>query len=189
MKTTLPGRPLHRAILIVAALLLVAARVGPLGPEFREAAPPGWTVEGKQEESYAWLRFATSMELDGEDFDDPAITLYRVPVSVDPLVAGTELARIKLEAQRIVRRAEVDRKVVGIRWKGFEADYLSESGTARSEFYLFTGAKAGAVHVFWARGPRATWGMAVGLCEKALVKVSSLLAGTGTDEAGGGESG
>jgi hypothetical protein len=189
MKPTLPGRPLQRAILFGAALLLVAAQVGPLGPEFREAAPPGWAVEGKQEESYAWLRFATSMELDGEDYDGPAITLYRVPVSVDPLIVGSELARIKVDAQRIVRRTEVDRKVAGVRWKGFEADYLSESGTTRTEFYLFTGAKAGAVHVFWARGPRVTWGMAVGLCEKALVKVSSLLAGKGPEEAGGGESG
>lgn len=189
MKPTLPGRLLHPAILFVAAFLPVAARVGPLGAEFREAAPAGWAVEGKQEGGYAWLRFASSMKMDGEDFDDPAITLYRVPVSVDPLVAGAELARMKLDAQRIVRRADVDRKIAGVRWKGFEADYLSESGTARSELYLFTGARAGAVHVFWARGPRVAWGMAADLCEKTLVKVSSILAGRGAEEVDGGKSG
>ena len=49
MKGALARRPLSRTIRIAAALVLVAARPLPLDPDLRAAAPPGWSVEGKQE--------------------------------------------------------------------------------------------------------------------------------------------
>jgi hypothetical protein len=185
MKLRLPRRPLHRAILLPAALLTIAAGHGLLDPEFRAAAPPGWVVEGKEEAGYAWLRFSVSLELDGEDHREPAITVYRIPVRVKPSLAGTDLARLKLGRQKILRRAEVDREVAGVRWRGFEADYLSESGAARSEKYLFTGLGDDTLYIFWARGPRATWEEAAGLCEKTLVQVASRLASKRREKTGG----
>jgi hypothetical protein len=138
-------------------------------------------VESKRETGYEWLRFSRSLELDGEDYRDASITLYRIEVDIDPLTAGEELAGKKVEGQAVTRRADVGRNLGGVLWQGFEADYRAESGAVRHEEYLFTGFEGGPLYVFWARGPAASWEADAQLRQRSLEKVAAKLGAERSD--------
>ena len=186
MRRKLHQRYLARLGLLVLSAALIAADPSSLGDQFGEAAPEGWIVEGKQEGGYEWLRFSESRELDGEDYRDSSITLYRMRVRIDPMKAGAKLAKLKIKNQEITRRDDAEYEVEGVQWKGFEADYRSESDTARREEYVFTGRGENTLYVFWARGPVESWEAGASARRQSLEKVAARLAAhqPGPEDAG-----
>jgi hypothetical protein len=124
------------------------------------------------------MRFSESAELDGEDYAGSAITIYRIDVDREPAEAGAALTGEKLDKQGVRARQPVDREVKGIRWRGFEADYASESGAARRESYLYAVRGGKTLYLFWARGPSDRFPAASPLVERSLQKVSEAISGT-----------
>jgi hypothetical protein len=183
-----PVRSRHPRLLAVPLLvpLLLAAAPLVFEPAFRVAAPPGWMVDEGKESNYAWLRFVESAKLDGEDFRGQAITLYRFELN-DPEEAGEALARAKISEQKISKRSQVQREAAGVRWKGFEAAYVSESGVSRREIYLYAKGGKKLLYLFWARGPAAGWETKAALCEAALAKISAVISGKGPTAGGEGK--
>jgi len=164
-------------VILSAIALLFGGSPPPLEPHFRAASPRGWVVEGKQEGRIEWMRFSQSTEMDGEDYAGSAITLYRVEVDRRPEEAGEALTGEKLDKQGVRTRSPVDRSVKGIRWRGFEADYASESGAPRRESYLYVARGKKTLYLFWARGPSDRFRAASPLVETSLQKVSEAISG------------
>jgi hypothetical protein len=175
-----PVRSRHLGILVVLLWvpLLLAAVPLVFEPAFRVAAPPGWTVSESREGAWALLRFVESPELDGEDYKAQAITLYRRELN-SPEEAGEALVHAKISEQKISNRSQIERKASGVRWKGFEAAYASESGVSRREVYLYAKGGKKLLYLFWARGPAAGWETKAALCEAALAKISAVISGKG----------
>ncbi len=166
------------SVLILAAIaLLFGGSPPPLEPHFRAAAPRGWSVEGKQEGRIEWMRFSESSDMEGEDYAGNAITIYRVEVDRNPQEAGAALTREKVDKQGTTRKDAVDREVKGVRWRGFEADYASEAGSPRREFYLYVARGRKVVYLFWARGPRDRFRAGSPLVERSLRKLSEAVSG------------
>jgi hypothetical protein len=183
-----PVRSRHPGVIAVPLLvpLLLAAASLAFEPAFIAAAPPGWNVDASRESTYALLRFVESPELDGEDYKASAITLYRFEPN-DPKELGEALVRVKISEQKISRRSQIERKASGVRWKGFEAAYVSESGVSRREVYLYAKGGKKLLYLFWARGPAASWETKAELCETALAKISGVISRKGTAVEGEGK--
>jgi len=164
-----------RVLAVLALLPALLAAVPPsLNQAFRHAAPPGWIVGAGREGLYEWLRFVESSDLDGEDYAAQAITLYRFELQ-DPMRAGAELTRAKAAEQTISRRSEVKRKIGGVRWKGLEAAYTSDSGVSRREVYLYATAGKKRLYLFWARGPESGWQKHAALREAVFKEISAVI--------------
>jgi len=163
--------------MIAAVAFLFGGSPPPLEPHFRAAAPKGWIVEGKQEGRIEWMRFSESIEMEGEDYAGNAITLYRIEVDRAPEEAGDTLTREKLDKQGAGRKDAVDRDLKGIRWRGFEADYASESGAPRREAYLYAVKGRKTLYLFWARGALGRFRDGSPQTERSLQKVSEAISG------------
>lgn len=178
--------PFFRPFLVLALLapFLLAADARPLDPDFRPAAPNGWLVQAGEESGYSWIRFSVSEDLEGDDYREAAVTLYRMLPRVPPAEAGEGLVDLKAEAQKVTEREAVDRTVEEVRWRGMSASYEAGPENSRRELYLYTDHAEGALYLLWCRGPAAGWESDEALREAVLRRVSLILTGKDVQETG-----
>ena len=190
--STLHGRDrsvLFPFVVLLLAPLLLAADPRPLDPDFRPAAPSGWLVQAGEETGYTWLRFSVSEDLEGDDYREAAVTLYRMTPRVPAEEAGEGLVELKADSQEITGREAVDRTVEEVRWRGMSASYRSGPERPRREVYLYTDHVEGALYLLWYRGPAADWDAGEALREAVIRRVSLILNGKDVQEAGAPGSG
>ncbi len=173
-----------RAAAVLAVLpLLLSAAPPPLDPDFRPAAPAGWLVQAGDESGYSWLRLSVSEDLEGDDYRDAAITIYRLLPRVKPAEAGEALVRLKAEEQKVGDREAVDRTIEEVHWRGMAAAYGSDGDVKRRELYIYTDHIEGALYLLWSRGPAEGWEGDEALREAVLRRVSLILTGKEVREA------
>jgi len=181
-------RRLQIFLTLALALLFIGADAPPLDPDLRAAAPEGWLVTGKSEGGYEWLRFSASGDLEGEDFRDDSLTLTRAVLREKSSKVGKKLLEGKLDKQKATGREKVALEIEGVKWKGIDADYLSESGVPRKERYIYTDKYKKTLYLYWSRGPAADWEAGAALRETMLRKISAHIAGVNTGAAAEGGS-
>lgn len=170
-------RRLQTFLTLALALLFIGADPPPLDPDIRAAAPEGWLVMGKSEAGYEWLRFSASADIEGEDFRDDSLTLTRAALREKPSKVGKKLLKGKLEEQKATGREKLELEIEGVKWKGIDADYLSEAGVPRKERYIYTDKYKKTLYIYWSRGPAANWEAGAALRETTLRKISAHIAG------------